>query len=297
MKKVKNTLFKITIIGSGFVGKATGKGFLKHGYDVSFVDVNNLTIDSLTKEGLLSCNIEAKCVSNSDIYFISVLTPTIDEHFEYRFIDSALASLGQVIKNETKKPIVVIRSTVLPGTTEERFSKIIEQYSQKKLGEDFYMAMNPEFLREIHAESDFAKPWIIVIGSNEAHAAQILDDLYKPFNAPIVHMTIKEAEMLKYVHNIYNANKISFFNEMRMVAEKVGVDADKIFQTVIKSAEASWNPEYGTKNFGPYGGSCLPKDTQAFLDWANNHHKQKMHLLHSVIKVNDDLKNRKYLGF
>ena len=286
---------KITIIGSGFVGKATGKGFLAHGHDVSFVDINTLLIDSLSKEGLVSCNIGAKCAHDRDIYIISVLTPTIEDHFEYRFIDSALASLGQALKSNTNYPIIVIRSTVLPGTTEERFVKILEQNSGKKLNEGFGIAMNPEFLREVSAEKDFAEPWIIVIGSNDARTSQVLEKLYKPFEAPIVHMNIKEAEMLKYIHNIYNADKISFFNEMRLVAEKAGVDADKIFHTVVKSAEAFWNPEYGIRNFGPYGGSCLPKDTRAFLNWSNEKFHHKMPLLHAIIKVNEDLKDRNYL--
>jgi UDPglucose 6-dehydrogenase len=163
------------------------------------------------------------------------------------------------------------------------------------MGKDFGIAMNPEFLREVNAEKDFANPWIVVIGSNDAHTAQVLEKLYLPFNAPIIHMSIKEAEMMKYVHNIYNANKISFFNEMRMIAEKSGIDADKLFNTVIQSAEASWNKEYGIKNFGPYGGSCLPKDTRAFLSWTNENLKRKMPLLHAVIKVNEDLKDRIYL--
>lgn len=286
---------KITIIGSGFVGKATGKGFLSHGHDVSFVDINTMLIESMNKEGLSSCNIGAKCAHDSDIYIISVLTPTIDDHFEYRFINSALASLGTAIKDENKKSIIVIRSTVLPGTIENKFVKILEEYSGKKLGEGFDVAMNPEFLREAHAEADFANPWIVVIGSRDSKTAQILEDLYKPFNAPIVHMSIKEAEMMKYVHNIYNATKVSFFNEMRQIAEKIGVDADKVFGTVVKSAEASWNPEYGIRNFGPFGGSCLPKDTRAFLDWAKKDLGRKMPLLHSVIKVNEDLKDRQYL--
>lgn len=286
---------KITIIGSGFVGQATGKGLLAHGHDVSFVDINTLLIDKISSEGYVSCNIGAECAHDRDIYFVSVLTPTIEDKFEFRFIDSALASLGRALKKNKNHPIVVIRSTVLPGTTEERFVKLLEKESGKIAGKDFGIAMNPEFLREVSAESDFAKPWIIVVGSNDVYTAQVLEELYRPFGAPIVHMSIKEAEMLKYVHNIYNADKISFFNEMRMVAEKAGVDADKIFRTVIKSAEASWNPEYGIRDFGPYGGSCLPKDTKAFLNWSAAKFKHKMPLLHGIIKVNEELKDRQYL--
>ncbi|MFZ2187991.1 MAG: nucleotide sugar dehydrogenase [Candidatus Moraniibacteriota bacterium] len=288
---------KIAAIGSGFVGKAAGKGFLATGHDVTFVDINTILIEALNKDGLTACNIGSDCSHDRDIYIVSVLTPTINDHLDFRFIDSALASLGQVLKDSTNWPIIVIRSTVPPGTVETRFVPIIEKYSGKKVEKDFGIAMNPEFLREISAEEDFMHPWIIVIGSNNAKVAQVLDELYQPFGAPIVHMSIKEAEMMKYVHNIYNATKISFFNEMRLVAESIGVDADKIFRTVVDSAEASWNKQYGIRNFGPFDGSCLPKDTLAFLNWSSEKAKKKMRLLHAVIQVNEHLKNKQYLEY
>ena len=288
---------KIAVIGSGFVGKAAGKGFLALGHDTTFVDINTILIESLNSEGLEACNIGASCSNDRDIYIVSVLTPTINDSLDFRFIDSALASLGRVIKTNANWPIVVIRSTVPPGTVESRFIPILEKYSEKKVEKDFGIAMNPEFLREVTAEEDFMHPWIVVLGTREPKVAQILEELYQPFKAPIIQMTIKEAEMMKYVHNIYNANKVSFFNEMRLVAELVGVDADKVFNTVIESAEASWNKKYGIRNMGPFGGSCLPKDTLAFLSWADDKIKHKMPLLHAVIGVNEELKNKKYLGY
>lgn len=287
---------KISAIGSGFVGKAAGKGFLTVGHDVTFVDVNTILIENLNNEGLKACNIESECSRDRDIYLVSVLTPTINDHIDLRFIDSALASLGQIIAKNTNWPIIVIRSTVPPGTVESRFVPILEKNSGKKVGQGFGIAMNPEFLREATAEQDFMHPWIVVIGSGDPRVAKTLEDLYRPFNAPIVHMSIKEAEMMKYVHNIYNANKIAFFNEMRSIAEKIGVDADKIFPAVTDSAEASWNKRYGTRNLGPFDGSCLPKDTLAFLTWADEQLGKKMPVLNAVIRSNEDLKERQYLG-
>lgn len=288
---------KITIIGSGFVGKSAGKAFLSQGHEVTFVDINEMLIESLNKVGLNACNIGEACAHDRDIYMVSVLTPTINDQVDFRFIDSAMISLGQALKNNQNHPLIVVRSTVPPGTTEKRFVPLIEKYSGKKLGKDFSVAMNPEFLREVSAEEDFLNPWIVVIGSHDPKTAQILEELYQPFKAPIVHMMIKEAEMMKYVHNIFNASKISFFNEMRMIAEKIGVDADKIFETVIKSAEGSWNHKYGIRNFGPFDGSCLPKDSRAFLSWTNEELNAKMPLLHALIRVNENLKDKKYLEF
>lgn len=286
---------KITIVGSGFVGKTTGKGLMTKGHTCIFSDINENLIDSLKGEGLTAYSMGAEHTYNSDIYMVSVLTPTINEHLDFRFIDSALTSLGRVIKKSNNWPIIVIRSTVLPGTTEKRFIPLLEKYSGKTAGKDFGISMNPEFLREVSAEQDFMHPWYIVIGSNDPKVGQTLEEIYRPFNAPIVHMSIREAEAMKYIHNIYNANKISFFNEMREVIGSLGIDTEKIFNAVIQSAEASWNPKYGTKDKGPFGGSCLPKDTLAFLNWAKDTMKKKMPLLHGVIKVNEDLKDKEYL--
>ncbi|MFA6973721.1 MAG: nucleotide sugar dehydrogenase [Parcubacteria group bacterium] len=285
---------KITIIGSGFVGKATGKGFRALGHDVVFVDINTVILDALTKEGFDACTMDGACASDRDIYMVTVMTPTIDDHMDYRFIESAIASLGRVIKKSTHHPIIIIRSTVLPGSTEERFVKILEAESGKKVGIDFDVAMNPEFLRQVHAEEDFIHPWIVVLGTSNTETAMTLEELYQPLGAPIVHMTIKEAEMMKYVHNLFNADKIAFFNEMREVGQKIGVDTDKIFQTVVKSAEGSWNHEYGVKNFGPFGGTCLPKDTRAFLTWTQENLHKKLPLLHGVIRTNQYLKDKIY---
>lgn len=99
---------------------------------------------------------------------------------------------------------------------------------------------------------------------------------------------------MKYVHNLFNADKIAFFNEMREVGQKISVDTDKIFQTVVKSAEGSWNHEYGVKNFGPFGGTCLPKDTRAFLTWTQENLHKKLPLLHGVIRANQYLKDKIY---
>lgn len=288
---------KIVIVGSGFVGKAAGKGFLELGHDVSFVDINNIVIEQLNKEGLVSCNFEAQCATGGDLYMVNVLTPNYNDHIDFRFIESAMVSLGEILKRSTNWPLIVIRSTVPPGATRERFLPILEQYSGKQAGKDFGIAMNPEFLREVTAEKDFKHPWIIVIGSDDPRSASFLEQLYQPFDAPIHLVSIKEAEMMKYVHNLYNAAKISFFNEMRMIAETAGVDADTIFPLVVKSAEASWNHTYGIKNMGPYDGSCLPKDTRAFLTWASQQHQKKLPLLHAVIKVNEHLKDKRYLDY
>lgn len=290
---------KIAIVGSGIVGGASGKVLAEMGHDVIFSDVNLLVLEKLKAQGFKTCNInkEETCLDDREIFLVSVNTPNIDGRIDLRFLESAIASIGTILKRKKDYATVVIRSTVPPGTIENDFAPILEKFSGKKLGTGFGLAMNPEFLREITAANDFRNPWIIVFGTSDLKSAGVLEDIYSPFSEkiPRVHTSIKEAEMVKYVHNIYNANKISFFNEMRSVAGKIGIDADKVFRTVVQSAEAQWSKEYGIKDKGPFGGACLPKDTDAFLSWTLDKLHKKLPLLHAIIRVNENIKDKIYL--
>jgi UDPglucose 6-dehydrogenase len=286
---------KLAIIGSGIVGQATGKGFIVKGHEVVFCDINPETLDRLENQGHKVCppNLleEEKGVK---AFFLPVSTPTIDGNIKLDFLKSAVTNLGGgALKKTNDYCIVVIRSTVPPNTIEGSLIPLLEKYSGKKAGKDFGVCMNPEYLREDSNEEDFKNPWIIVIGELDAKSGETLEEICSSHHCPIVHTSIKEAETQKYVHNLFNACKISFFNEMRMVCEAVNVDADKVFELVAKSAEGSWNPKYGIRNLGPYGGSCLPKDTTAFLAWAKDELGKSLSLLKAVIKVNEITKEKR----
>ena len=287
MKKANSK--KIAIIGSGIVGQATGKGLARAGHNVLFYDKNPNIIKTLKNDGYHADHIENLSTVETDeieIFMISVPTPTKEGRVELSFLNEALTSLGKAIKETEKNPIFVVRSTVPPGTTENLAVSVLEKESGKKAGKDFGICMNPEFLREVSAEKDFMNPWMVVIGCDDKSAGLALAKIYKIFKCPIVHMSLKEAEMMKYAHNLLNATKISFFNEMRLVGDKMGVDSEVFFPAVVKSAEAMWNPEYGTKNFGPYGGVCLPKDTEAFFTWALEVADFEMPVLKGTIATN-----------
>jgi UDPglucose 6-dehydrogenase len=280
-------------MGSGFVGQATGKSLSKLGHDVIFCDTDERKLRNLESEGFKTCREKNLEEISPDIIFLTVPTPTKNGQVDLKFIHSAAKSVAsKIIKRANNIPLVVVKSTVPPGTTEHSIIPILETYSQKKSGQDFETAMNPEYLRERFAVKDFENPRLILIGSNTKRAREMLCKLYDPYakKCQIVSVTPKEAEMQKYVHNLWNATKISFFNEIRALSEKTGINPDAIFRLTIKSAEASWNPEYGIRNFGPYGGSCLPKDTVAFLHWSKNHAQTDLPLLRSVIKVNENLR-------
>ncbi|EKE19989.1 MAG: Nucleotide sugar dehydrogenase [uncultured bacterium] len=289
----KKDIKKIAVIGSGIVGQATGKGMADVGNEVVFFDTNPVIIESLIKEGFYAKHADDLNDGSSngfDFFMLSVPTPTQNGRINLHFLELALNNLGKAIRNGLKKTIVVLRSTVSPGTTENLLVPVLEKVSGKKAGKDFGVCMNPEFLREVSAKEDFRNPWMVVIGSNDKKAGAELEKLYAPFKSQIAHMSLREAEMMKYAHNLLNATKISFFNEMRIVGNSIGADPDKMFPIVVKSAEAIWNPKYGIKNFGAYGGVCLPKDTVAFFTWASEFLGYKMPVLKGTIQTNELMK-------
>lgn len=280
----------ICVVGSGVVGQATGRGFLAHGNKVEFIDIKQEVIDRLRSEGLeanTAQEMENEPLTAGVVIF-TVSTPTQAGKINLGYLRRAAIDVGRRLKISEGYRVIVVRSTVVPGTTQELVVKEIEKWSGKKAGQDFGVCMNPEYLREVSAKEDFAKPWLVVIGQLDEKSGDVLAGLYKDFGCPVERIGIREAEAQKYVHNLYNAAKITFFNEMRGICEKAGIDADAIFPLVAKSAEGMWSPAYGTKDLGPFDGMCLPKDTQAFLAWAESK-GWEMPLLKETIAVNDKL--------
>ena len=303
---------KILIVGSGVVGEATGTVFAEHGFDVTFSDINPGVLSRLKQKGhkVLPMNETEK--PDTDIYMVSVPTYPLDlckdeasaEKLEKAtsplewcdigidFTKSAAKKLGEWLGRSKGYQVVAIRSAVLPGTTEDLVIPIMEKHSGKKAGKDFGVCVNPEYLRERQSIEDIRNPWITVFGELDKRSGDLLEEVYRWVTCPLYRgLTLKEAEMQKFIHNLYNAAKISYFNEMRLVCESIGVNAEKIIPIVAKSAEAQWNPEYGTKNYGPYGGTCLPKDSVAFLSWAKLG-GMETRLMKAVLEVNQVFEKR-----
>lgn len=280
---------RIDVIGSGFVGEATGRGFLDRGYVVRFVDVKASRLAELRAQGLDACTPEelSTRTDQAEVSLFTVNTPTHEGKINLESLYAAAINLGNRLATTHDYHVVVVRSTVVPGTT-EKIIACIEKQSGKKVGRDFGVCMNPEYLREKSAVQDFARPWIVVIGEYDTRSGDVLFQLYKDFDCPKYRVSLREAEMQKYVHNLYNAVKITFFNEMRQIAQQSGVDPEHIFAITAKSAEGMWRPEYGIKDHGPFDGSCLPKDTHAYLTWAQGQ-GLAMPLLATTIEVNNKL--------
>jgi len=277
----------ILIIGSGVVGQATGKGFHSKGHHVVFCDVNPDVLSRLNEEGYETC--DDYDLREFDVSMLCVCTPTRNDKIVLDYLRSALKKLGTKLADINRYHLVVVRCTSLPGTTEEKIIPLLEIYSRKKAGLDFGICTNPEFLRAAKSGHDFAHPWLTVIGAYDQRSGKELERLYQPFGAEIAITELKVAEMMKYVHNLFNATKISFFNEMRMVCDELGIDSQAVNSLVVKSAEGIWNPKYGTTGGRPYGGSCLPKDTRAFRSFAHELELSRMPLLNATIRINEEM--------
>lgn len=168
-------------------------------------------------------------------------------------------------------------------TTEKVIIPIFEKYSGKKAGKDFGVCFNPEFLQEKRAYEDVINPDRIVIGEYDKKSGDILEKIYKPFNAPIIRTDIRTSEMVKYANNCFYATKISFFNEIHMMCQKVGIDSVTVRKVVQMDKYYGVHPwEHGHA----FGGKCLPKDLNAIIGLFNHQRIHNPVLLKAVRKVN-----------
>ncbi len=276
---------KIAIIGAGFVGEATGRGFLKHGHGVDFVDVDENKVDSLRGKRLKAYLAKDYDTITTDVTKFCVPTPTEGHNIQLNYLEGAATDFATRLKKHDRYHVAVIRSTVPPGTTRDIFLPIIERVSGKKVGKNFGLVMQPEYLREVSSVEDFERPWFVLIGEYDKKSGGIIDRLYRSFDAPIEHCSLEEAEIQKYIHNVFNAVKIAFFNEMRLAIRHHGWNEKKIFLATAESCEGIWNPIYGLRDYGPFDGSCLPKDTRSLLEWGEKN-GFNFKILRSVIEAN-----------
>lgn len=276
----------ILVVGAGVVGQATGKGMALKAHNVSYVDINPQTIKQLRAEGLNARVMPKVNWEDVELVMLTVSTPSGgDGSVVLEYIERAASDVGRGLAKTNRYVTVVVRSTVPPGTTEGRIRPIIEHYSGKQAGEGFGIAMNPEFLRQKSNIDDFARPWATVIGSMDARTRDVLEELYRPFGALIISCTPTEAEMIKYANNLYNAAKISFFNEIGAICDQIGIDGNTVGAAVARTAESMWNPLYGTRPGVPYGGTCLPKDTSAMMVWCQEN-GYEFSMLAATMEVN-----------
>ncbi|MRG77682.1 MAG: nucleotide sugar dehydrogenase [ANME-2 cluster archaeon] len=294
---------KVSVIGSGYVGTVTAACFAELGHNVVCIDIDPGKVDMINRgqppiyeEGLEELlkkhagkNIRATtdyddAVANTDISFICVGTPSDDNgNIDLGIVKAASKSLGSAIGKKDGYHVVVVKSTVVPETTEKVVVPIIEQASGRKPGVDFGAGMNPEFLREGKAVHDFMHPDKIVVGAIDQRSDDIISALYANIKCQITHTDPGTAEMIKYVNNSFLATKISFSNEIGNICKKLGIDTYKVMEAVGKDSRIS--PNFLNSGAG-FGGSCFPKDVKALIGKAKELGYEPG-LLESVINVNE----------
>lgn len=276
----------IGIIGSGIVGHATGVGLENLGNDVSFYDIDIAKTNDLIKKGFDATN-DLTRIKDSDVFFICVPTPDNNGKLDFSYIKSATRDIAKLCKNRRDYFSIVIKSTIVPMTTEKMIVPLIEKYSKKTVGNDFGICFNPEFLRDEHAYEDFMNPDRIVIGEYDKKSGDILEALYTDLHCPIIRTDIKTAEMSKYANNCFYATKISFFNEIHMMCQAIGIDSNTIRKIVQLDKFYGIHPWEHGHNFG---GKCLPKDLNAIIETFNEGHIHDPILLKAVRGVNEQIK-------
>lgn len=284
---------RTVIVGAGTVGLATGRGLQKLGHTTVFVDTNLDVLDTLKDEVVNTP--EKYTLQDVDAVFIAVDAPTTETGFDATNLLAATLTVGQKLSeiNEDDTPTIVFRTTQPPGTTRNTLIPLLHQTSGKQVNKDFGVMYWPEYLRAHSAEKDFTNPRIIVISTPKkndlahSHAGRITIGM----DAPIHWLPLEAAELQKYFSNAFNATKISVYNWFRELAEKIGVtpeEINNIFAASCESSEGMWNPQYGTRNSGPYAGACLPKDVAALRIFAETA-GLNTDLLKAVEKVNKDI--------
>jgi len=277
---------KILIVGSGVVGTATGRGLHQAGHDVAFVDVLPEKVQQLRNQGF-SAQASVALDEFPTFIFLTLPTPQRGRRYDLAALSDGVAAVGSSIAGSPASHTVVVRSTVPPGTTEDLVQPLLEAESGKLLGNGFELACNPEFLRAVSADDDFRNPWMTVIAARDTQTRAKLGDLLSPFGGQLRFFdNPATAELIKSAHNIFNAAKISFWNEMWLAASSMGIDLADVSSTVALSAEGSFNPQYGIRGGAAYGGACLPKDTNGFLGFAADR-GLAMPLLEAVVATNE----------
>lgn len=307
---------RVSVIGTGYVGLVSGVCLAERGHEVCCVDLDRAKIDQINRgqtpihehglADLLIRNVGKRfratanlreAVLNSELSLIAVGTPFDGEQIDLRYIQEAARQIGAALRDKNEYHVVVVKSTVVPGTTEEVVLPILEQSSGKRAGTDFGLGMNPEFLREGAAVQDFLEPDRIVLGALDDRSKRVLQELYAPFaNVDRLHTNPRTAETIKYAANALLATLISFSNEIGNLCAAVGgvdvvevmrgVHLDKRFSPILPTGERV-TPGFLTYLAAGcgFGGSCFPKDLKALITFGERA-GSNMQLLRAVVGVN-----------
>jgi GDP-mannose 6-dehydrogenase len=276
---------RISIFGLGYVGCVTAACLARDGHTVIGVDVNLLKtellnagrspvmepgldelVELVVKSGSLLTSLDSQmAVQDSEISMICVGTPSNNNgSLKLQQVENVCRQIGTALASKQDYHVVAVRSTVLPGTVEERLIPILEKYSGLRAGKEFGICMNPEFLREGNAIKDFYHPSLVIIGEIDSRSGDIVQELYKSVEASCIRTSIRIAEMVKYTSNAFHALKVVFANEIGNLCKAQGIDGQDVMNIFCQDRQLNISNAYLKPGFA-FGGSCLPKDLRALI--------------------------------
>jgi len=297
---------KISILGLGYVGCVSAACLADQGHEVIGVDVSSLKVEMINQSqspivenglaelisknvmlGRLSATTSVEeAIGKTEVSLICVGTPSVDNgSLDLTYVRRVSERIGKALaQHHNHRHTVILRSTVLPGTTEDVVIPILEETTGGKAGLDFGIVYNPEFLREGTSIYDFHNPPYILIGSLDQQSAEVAASLYGNIDAPVQFTTFKVAEMVKYANNAFHATKVVFANEIGNLCKANGIDSHEVMNIFCMDDKLNLSPYYLKPGFA-FGGSCLPKDLRAILYQARRL-DLKLPLLESLLPSN-----------
>jgi len=274
---------KVSVFGLGYVGSVSAASFAADGHEVVGVDVNAAKVESvnaghspIVEPGLdeLMSQVRAggqlrattstgDAVAATGVSLVCVGTPSRrNGSLDLTYLARVCEEIGDALRGKQDYHVVVVRSTVLPGTTHEVVIPALERHSGKRYGEGFGVAVNPEFLREGTALKDFRQPPLTLVGHNHPADGTGAAALYGGVEAPLVTTSIRVAEMMKYTSNTWHALKVCFANEIGNLCKRLDIDSHDVMSIFCRDEKLNLSPYYLRPGFA-FGGSCLPKDVRA----------------------------------
>ena len=296
---------KVSVFGLGYVGTVSAGCLAHDGHEVVGVDPVPTKIDlinqgqspiieadigeiisSNAKSGRLRATDDTTlAIRETDLSFVCVGTPSqTNGNLDLKYIARVCEQIGHALKDKSTRHTVVIRSTILPGTMHNIVIPALEKFSGKRAGTNFGVCHNPEFLREGSAVKDFNAPPKTVIGELDAASGDILAELYKKLDAPLIRTDLETAEMVKYVDNSWHALKIGFANEIGNLCKAFSIDAHAVMKIFCQDKKLNISPAYLLPGFA-FGGSCLPKDLRA-LSYQAKMHDLELPIMTSILPSN-----------
>ena len=273
----------LSVFGIGYVGCVSAACFAKAGHHVTGVDISSAKVDiinlgkspivekglnELISEVVAAGRLRAtsdsgEAVRSSQVSMVCVGTPSnTNGSLDLRYVTRVCEEIGDAIRDKADRHIVVVRSTMLPGTIATTVVPTLEKASGKSAGRDFGVCINPEFLREGSSLKDFYAPPFTLIGADDERTAETVRQLYAEIDAPIYVTAVKTAEMVKYVCNCFHALKVGFANEIGNICKEMGIDSHAVMEIFCQDTKLNLSPYYLKPGFA-FGGSCLPKDLRA----------------------------------